>query len=116
MNFSRIISNAIRAVLVVFICTLLVVSNAFPAAAIGSSQSNPTEGDTRLDEIFRKSEEVTKADPLSMEETQRRANEGLNEVQGAADVNQMYRPEDAPQATTGKDQLQNVLERATGKK
>jgi hypothetical protein len=116
MNFSRIISNAVRAVLVVFICTLLVVSNALPAAAIGSSQSDQSEGATRLDKIFQKSEEVTKADPLSMEETQREANRGLNEVQGAADINQMNRPEDASQATTGKDQLQNALERATGKK
>lgn len=115
MKFSRFISITLRTVLVAFTCALLIMSSALPAAAISSSRSNPSEGATRLDKIFEKSEEVTKADPLSMEETQREANQGLNEIQGGADVNQMNRPEDSSHATTAKDQLQNALERVTGK-
>lgn len=115
MKLSRIFSVTLRTVFVVFTCAVLIMSNAFPAAAISSSRSNPSQGEAPLDNIFEKSEEVTKAPPLSMEETQKRANEGINEIQGAADREQMYRPENS-NATTGKDQLQNVLEKVTGKK
>jgi hypothetical protein len=114
MKFSRIISITLKTVLVAFTCALMILNSAFPALAMESSRSNPSAGEAPLDRIFEKSEEVTKADPLSMEETQRRANEGINEIQGAADKDQMYRPENS-NATTPKQQFQNALEKVTGK-
>ena len=118
MKFDRLISMAmrsIRALVIVFACAVFVLSNALPAAAIGSNPTRTDEGDTRLDQIFRKSEEVTKAPPLGMEETQREANRGINEIQGSADKEQMNRPENS-QATSVADQVEEVLENITGKK
>lgn len=117
MKFADFIANVFRPVrllIVASVCCLLFLVNILPAAAIGSSPSNPSEGATRLDEIYRKSEEVTKADPLSMEETQREANRGVNEIQGAADIHQMNRPENSGQATAVEEQVKRVLEKVKG--
>ncbi|NJO41849.1 MAG: hypothetical protein HC769_03085 [Cyanobacteria bacterium CRU_2_1] len=119
MNFARfntIVARSIRFVVIAFVCTLLFVSNALPAAAIGSTPSKPSEGSVRLDEVQRKSEEVTKADPMNLEETQREANRGINEVQGDADKDQMYRPENSRQATSAAEQVRDALENVTGRK
>lgn len=119
MKFDRFISMAIRsirALVIVFACAVFLLSNALPAAAIGSTPSRADEGDTRLDQIFRKSEEVTKAPPLNMEETQREANRGINEIQGSADKEQMSRPDNSRQATSVADQVEEALENLTGKK
>jgi hypothetical protein len=51
-----------------------------------------------------------------LEETQQRANEGLNSVQGAADIEKMKRPENSQQAKTVEDQVKNALGKLTGNK
>jgi hypothetical protein len=119
MSFNHLISAILRPVrflVILFACTLILFSNAYPAvAAMGSARSNPSEGEAHLDEIQRKSEEVTKKDPLSLEETEKEANAGLNEIQGGADVKQMNRPSNSRQATTVEDQVKNALEKVTGR-
>lgn len=119
MSFARIksmILGSLRLLVVAFACTMLFLGNALPAAAIGSSPSNPSKGEEPLDQIFEESKDVTDSQPMSLEETQKKANEGLNEVQGAADRDRMYTPENSQNATSVKDQVQNLLENVTGKK
>jgi flagellar motility protein MotE (MotC chaperone) len=117
MNFTRfssVILRSIRFVVIAFTCTLLFISNALPASANTASRAKPSEGSVQLDSIQRKSEEVTKAPPLSGEQTQREANKGLNEVQGDANKDEMYSPENA-KATSIIDQVENALENVTGR-
>lgn len=118
MSFNRFISAILRPVrflIVAVACALIVFSNAYPAAAIGSVRSNPSEGEAHLDDIQRKSEEITKRDPLSLKETQREANKGLNEVQGRSNVQQMNRPSNSRQATSMGEKVKDALESVTGK-
>ncbi|GAB4383099.1 MAG: hypothetical protein Kow00121_44400 [Elainellaceae cyanobacterium] len=118
MNFARInsmILRSVRVLVVAFACAMLFFTNALPAAAISSTPSNYSKGEEPLDKIFEDSQDVTDSPPMSMEETQQRANEGINEIQGASDRERMYTPENS-EGTTAKDQAQNVLERITGKK
>ncbi|NMG21942.1 hypothetical protein [Brasilonema bromeliae] len=106
----------VRFLIVVFTCALLIFSYAFPAAAIGTQRSNPEKGEAQLLETQKKTDEVTAKPPLGLKETTERANEGLNEVQGAADINKMNRPENSQQATSAEEQVENFLEKITGKK
>ncbi len=117
MNFSplKAILRPMRVLVIAFACTVLFFSNMLPAAAIGSSQSRPSQGSVRMDEIQRKSEEVTKADPLSLEETQKEANKGINEIQGDANKDKMFRPENSRQATSVEEQVEHALEKVTGR-
>lgn len=117
MNSNRsnsFILRSIRFVVIAFACAVLFVSNALPAAAIGAPRSNPTKGEEQLDTIQEKSEEVTKAPPLSGGETQREANKGINEVQGDANKDQMFRPENS-RGTTVTDRVEEALESITGR-
>lgn len=117
MNFASIksILRPMRFLVIALACTVIFFSNILPAAAIGSNPTRPSEGSVQLDEIQRKSEEVTKADPLSLEETQREANKGINEIQGDSDKNQMFRPETSQQATSVEDRVEQFLEKVTGR-
>ncbi|WAL59749.1 hypothetical protein [Thermocoleostomius sinensis] len=117
MNFTRchtLILRSIRFAVIAFTCTLLFVSNALPASANTAPRTRASEGSVQLDTIQEKSEAVTKAPPLSRKETQREANKGLNEVQGDANINDMYRPENS-NATSIIDQVEEALENVTGR-
>jgi hypothetical protein len=108
--------HPVKFLLVIFTCTLLSLSTAFPAWAIGSYQSEPTEGTTQLLETQRRTDKVAKQPPMELRDVQKNSNQGLNEVQGDADFDQMKRPENSQNATTVKDELENILERVTGNK
>lgn len=114
-NFKSVLVRSLRMLTLVFACTLLMFSNAFPALAISSSPSNLSEGEAHLDDIQMKSEEILKRDPLNMEETQAEANKGINEIQGAGDANDMSHPGNSRQAKTAADRVTEALEKATGR-
>lgn len=117
MTFDRlkaVLSRSVRFLVIAFACTLMVFSNAFPAAAISSPKSDYSEGDAHLDMIQEKSEEVLKSRPLSLEQTQSEANKGVNEIQGAADVQDMKTPQNA-KGVTAEQQLERALEKVTGR-
>jgi hypothetical protein len=119
MNFARfksVVLNSVRFLVVAVACTLILFSNAYPAAAIGSSRSNTSQGETHLDEIYDKSEDILKGDnALSADKVKTEANRGINEVQGSADVKQMERPEDARNATSAAEQVERAFQKVTGR-
>lgn len=118
MNFTRfksLIARSVRFLTIAFACSLLIFSNAFPAFAISTTKSDPTEGDAHLDEVQRKSEAVLKKDPLNLQETQAEANKGLNEIQGDADINDQNRPSNSRQAKSAAEQVERALEKVTGR-
>lgn len=116
-RFNSFILRSIRLVVIAFTCAVLFVSNASPAAALGTPnapRTNTDKGSVQLDDIQAKSEEVTKAPPLSGGETQREANKGLNEIQGDSNKDQMFRPENS-RGTTVTDRVEEALENITGR-
>ncbi|MBW4594985.1 MAG: hypothetical protein KME46_19280 [Brasilonema angustatum HA4187-MV1] len=116
IGFGLSVLRPVRFLIVVFTCALLIFSNAFPAAAIGTQKSSPEKGETQLLETQKETDKATAKPPLGLEETTKKANEGLNEIQGSADVNKMNRPDNSPAATSAEDKVEGFLEKITGKK
>ena len=121
MRFIRLNLSALRPmrfVVAVCISALVIFSNTFPALSAPvnpkASPSNPSQGQEELLNIEKEAQKAVIEDPYSRKETQTKANEGLNEIQGTADASKMKRPENA-QADSVEDKLKNVLEKATGR-
>lgn len=104
-----------RLILVAFACTFILLFNAFPALAINSYQSDPTEGTTQLLETQRQTDEVAKEAPMGMKETQEKTRRGLNEVQGDADIDKMKTPENSQGTTSVEQEVEGFLEKMTGR-
>lgn len=109
-----------RVVLVVTVCAFMLFNTALPAyaagssnATIGSSRSHPTEGEAPLNNIFERSEDVLKAEPRPMDELQKTAEGGLNEIQGAADYDKMSRPDNSQDAESVPDQIKRAFDNLT---
>lgn len=100
-----------RFLVAIAFCALLLLSNALPASAIESYQSSPTEGETQLPGVIRKSEEVSRSAPRSQGELQRtqEGQAGLNAVQGTADAEKMNRPENSSGATSVETKIKEGL-------
>ena len=109
----------VRFLVAVCVCTLLLFSHPFPAYSAPvnptGNQTAPTEGESQLLQIEREAQEAVLKDPYSREETQYKASQGLNEVQGAADLDKMKRPENSQGATSVEDKVKNALEKVTGR-
>jgi hypothetical protein len=116
IGFDLSMLRPVRFIIVAFTCALLIFSNALPAAAIGSQPSNAQDEVTQLTGIQKETDQLSTEAPPGLEETQKRANEGLNSVQGAADIEKMKRPENSAQATTVEDEVKNLLNKVTGNK
>jgi hypothetical protein len=93
------------------ICALIFFSNAFPAAAISSPKSAPEDSTTQLLETQKKTDEITTEPPPGLEEVKKKANEGINEIQGGADKDKMKRPENTQGATSVEDNILKTLEK-----
>ncbi|MEH2224323.1 hypothetical protein [Nostoc sp.] len=109
------IFRPVRFLVVAFTCALVLFSNAFPAFAIDSYQSDSTEGTTQLLDIQRKTDEAAKEPPQGLKQVQKESNKGLNEVQGAADIDKQKSPENSQGATSVEEKAKNLLEKITGK-
>lgn len=90
-----------RVLIIAFTCAILFFANAFPAVA---ATSDPREGEVGLKSIQAETDTVAKEAPLGLKETQKKAEEGINEVQGAADKEKMKTPENAD-ATSFEEQV-----------
>lgn len=110
------------------VCALMLFSNALPAYSLPNpfssdksakteAPSDPTKGEDKLLGIEEGGQKTVNRsqDLLSGEEVTRKSNEGLNEVQGAADIDKMKRPSNS-QGETIEGILQDKLEEATGQK
>ncbi len=115
-DFVLSILRPVRFAIVAAACTLLFLSSASPAFALSSYESDPQEGTTQLLETQRKTDEVARSKPATLKEVQEKSNKGLNEVQGDADIDKMKRPENSQSSTSVEENVQNFLEKVTGKK
>lgn len=105
----------IRTLLVAVTCAVLLFMNAAPALAISSQPTDPAKGEPGLQDIFEKSEDALKSDDTLTMKVKDEANKGINEVQGAADKNDMYRPETSQHATSAEEQVERALSKVTDK-
>lgn len=103
----------IRVLVAFFACAFLMLSNVYPAMAIGSTQSRPTEGEANLTAIERNSQKVLQGGPKSPEELNQQSPGagGINEVQGTADINKMKNPANS-RGTTFQEQVEKALDKA----
>ena len=116
LNLSAL--RPMRLLVAVFISAVVMLSYAFPALCApvnpAATPSAPQEGQEQLLDVEKQAQEAVTEKPYSLEQTQGKANKGLNEIQGTADADKMKRPENA-QADSVEDKLKNVLEKATGR-
>jgi hypothetical protein len=110
---SRFSQSLARVLVATFACALLVFTAASPALAFGSSNSNPQQGTAQMNELQETSKRAVKAEPRDRAEMQQKAEEGINEVQGSANREQMYSSKKS-QATSVRKQVENALEDVTG--
>ncbi|HIK16042.1 MAG TPA: hypothetical protein IGS53_12260 [Leptolyngbyaceae cyanobacterium M33_DOE_097] len=108
MRFINIL-RPVRVLIVAFICTILFVTNSLPALA-DTYRSQPTEGEAQLKETYRNSERTLQNPPKDLKEAAKRSNEGLNEVQGDADIDKM---EYSEKGVAIKDKIEKALEKVT---
>jgi vacuolar-type H+-ATPase subunit H len=85
MKFAQFLT---RLVVVVFICGLMAFANVVPAIA---SQNNPNKGLEQLPNIQMKTDNAAKAGPYPSSKLKSNAKQGLNEIQGTADIDKMNR-------------------------
>lgn len=119
MNFNRFKLPSVRPlrfVVAVLMCVMLLLSTALPAAAIGASKSSTEKGPEQLNEIQQKTQELTENNAPSNQRVINESNKGLNEVQGAANAENMNRPSNSQEATTVEEQVEGFLDNITGNK
>lgn len=123
MRFIRLNLSALRPLRFLVACcisTLLVFSNVLPAFSDPvnptASGTAPQQGETHLLDIEKQAQEAVIEKPYSRGETQSKAKQGLNEIQGASDVNEMSRPENSQDAISVEDKSKNFLDALIGKK
>jgi hypothetical protein len=105
INFNLPVKRLVRTFVTVCFCALLFVSNVFPAFAVTSS---PTKATDQLLGIEKEAQKAVLKDPMSLQETQEKANEGINEVQGDADKDKMINPSNT-NATSFKQQVEKAV-------
>ena len=117
-RFAKMILRLTQTLTIMFACTLLIFGNAATANAApantSQAKSDLTKGSERLDDVQKKSEEILRNPPLSMERVQNESNKGLNEVQGDADIQDMNRPSNSQKATSIQDKAEQILEKVKG--
>ncbi|MBD1933701.1 MULTISPECIES: low temperature-induced protein [Cyanophyceae] len=114
----------VRLVIAAVACAFLVFSYATPAfsasknnppTGISGTQSKPSDGEANLLDIELKSQEAVLSKPYSLEETQKEASKGLNEIQGDSDIENMKRPENTQGVDSIEQKIEKALEAVTGK-
>ena len=120
IRFNMSALRPVRFLVAACVCALLLFSNAFPAFADPvnptSGKSSLQQGEANLQSIEKEAQKAVLKDPYSQQETTDKANQGLNEIQGAADFDQMNRPDNSQDAISVEDKSKNFLEALTGKK
>ncbi|MGB7414595.1 MAG: hypothetical protein WA902_10340 [Thermosynechococcaceae cyanobacterium] len=99
-----------KLVAVMLVCVLYIGVNTSPALAFGGTSSKPSDGAAQLDGIYKETKEAANpdADPKGMKKVQAKAQEGINEVQGRADADKMYRPSNSEGSTVMDDIQEDV--------
>ncbi len=103
-----------RLLVAICACALLLFSSAFPAFA-ARTDSPKRGGEANLLGIEEKAGELARETPLSSKRTQEEANQGLNEIQGAADAEKMSNPSNSGNTPSVEGNVQNKLEDVVNK-
>lgn len=118
-RFNLSMLRPVRLLVATCVCALLFFSSAFPAFAANPSDPKRS-GEENLLTIEEKAGELARETPLSRKGTQAEANQGLNEIQGSANAENMYRPENsqnnAPSVEGNiKQKLEKAMDKVQGK-
>lgn len=103
MKFVTNVISIIRPIRLLFnalVCAMLLFSNVNFAQANDIPGSKLTDGTAQLKKIEKKAQQTIDNPATDLDEVVKRSQNGLNEVQGAADKNKMYTKETKP--TVGK--------------
>ncbi|ELR98245.1 hypothetical protein [Gloeocapsa sp. PCC 73106] len=101
ISFNSIFAHSVRFLVATFACAWLFFSSASPAAAMPNFPSRPSDGEVNLNEIQRRTDKTISDPPMTLEQVQKRSQGekgGINEIQGAADINKMERPDNSQEA------------------
>ncbi|WP_404789490.1 hypothetical protein [Altericista sp. CCNU0014] len=114
-NMGRFVFRPVRLVATILVSAFVFLTAAVPAFAFGTTPSSPTDATAQLGNIEREAQKVaeSKVAPGSMQESEARAQGGINEVQGDADKDKMSRPSNSKDATTIRDEIGQALKKAT---
>lgn len=95
--------------------TLRAGDNAKKAAKnIKAGSSDVTKGETQLPETISATEDVAeKAAPMGIKEVIKRNKNGLNEVQGSADIDKMYKADTSKPGTALAKKIDKALDKVT---
>jgi hypothetical protein len=123
LDLQSFFTTSIRILLSICFCMMIFLSNALPASAATNHQD---EGVAKLNDIQKRTDNLSKrADDIdkgdesvfpSLNEVQSASEEGLNEIQGAANKDKMIGPEDAKNTTTIQDKINESLSKVKGSK
>jgi hypothetical protein len=99
--------------LLITICAgLILFLTAMPSSPAFAARSAPKDATVQLDGITAASEDVAKSPPMGEQAVETRSEEGLNEVQGAADADKMIKAEKSEQSGSA---MANQLTKKLGK-
>lgn len=107
--------SSLRPVAIAFICALFLFSSATPALAFGNSSSSPAKGVEELNGVQKESEKTISGKLSSDndgESVMKNSAEGLNGVQGRADKEDMYSPDNSG-ATSIEENIKEALKEVT---
>ena len=106
--------HPVRFLFTTLICTTLFLTNMAPAHAaslFNNTKSKPTDGTEQLKKIDDKAQQEIDNPAMNLEEIERRAQGGLNEVQGSADKDKMHTSNSSEPAIGKK--IEKALDRIT---
>lgn len=115
-RFSSMIARFVRGLVIATACAVMLFTTASPVLAIGTTPSQPEQGETRLNDIYKESQDsIRPENALDADTIIERGNKGLNEVQEDADIDKMSRPSNSREATSAAEQVQRALGKAVDK-
>jgi transketolase len=117
--FAQFFSSFVRAAklaAVMLVCALYITAHSSSALAFGGASSKPSDGAAQLDGIYKETQKAANpdAEPEGIEAVQAKAKDGINEVQGRADADKMYRPSNS-KGSTVQDDLQKAADSVLGR-
>lgn len=117
-KFNNWFRSSLRLLFAFFVCGLIFVSSICPAQA-STSQASTRKSDggvVGLNEIQKKTDDVSRSNPFSMDKVIKESQKGLNEVQGGADRDKMIDRKDASNVPTVEDKAADILDKVTDRK
>jgi hypothetical protein len=108
MSFRSLLS--IFSVLIITV-TLIIGLTATPAMAGSSSVTKGTEQLNKIDDAA--AQVAERSSPMGLAEIEARSKGGLNEIQGAADVNKMYKADTSKPGPAIAKKIEKALDKIT---